>query len=162
MALYLLGLLNYYSHDIKLRHIHLNLICYYFTSIIFYRLSIFELLEDNAIFTSFIQLPICMLGYYWYKGVYFSEFYLYIYFAIILIMKRTKSSKQVFEFKESYLYKLDLIQKHYIKLGSDFLVAWIDNLSQCQFEKNTISNDHPDIILWQNDLTKILLALFIL
>ena len=35
-ALCLLGLLDYYSHDFKLRHIYLNLIYHYFISIIFH------------------------------------------------------------------------------------------------------------------------------
>ena len=39
-ASYLLGFLDYYSHNIKLWRINLNLICCYFTSIIFYGLSI--------------------------------------------------------------------------------------------------------------------------
>ena len=35
-----LSLLNYFSHDIKLWYIHLNLICHFFINIIFYRSSI--------------------------------------------------------------------------------------------------------------------------
>ena len=40
LALCLLSFLNYYSHNIKLRHINLNLIYCYFTNIIFYKSSI--------------------------------------------------------------------------------------------------------------------------
>ena len=54
-----------------------------------------------------------------------------------------------------------MIQKHYIKPGSDFLVALIGNLFQCQFEENTILDGHPDIISQQNDLAEILPVLFI-
>ncbi len=70
-----------------------------------------------------------MLEYYRCRGAHLSEFYLYAYFAMILVVKRTKSSEQVFEFKESYSHKLDLIQKHHTKPGPDFLVALISNLS---------------------------------
>ena len=48
---------------------------------------------------------------------------------MILVVKYVKSSEQVFEFKELYLYKLDLIQKSYTKPSFYFLIILIDNLS---------------------------------
>ncbi len=50
---------------------------------------------------------------------------------MILVVKRAKSSEQIFEFEESYPHTSDLIKKYHIKPGSDFLVALIGNLSQC-------------------------------
>lgn len=76
-------------------------------------------------------------------------------------MKRKRSSKQVFEFEKSYPYKLNLIQRHYTKPGSDFLVALIRSLFQYQFDKNAVSGGHPDTISQQDDLAEISLALFI-
>ena len=70
-----------------------------------------------------------MLEYYWYRRAHLFEFNLYIYLAIILIMKYAKSSEQVFKFEESYPHKLDLIQKHHTKPDSDFLVILIGNIS---------------------------------
>ncbi len=63
-ASYLLSLSDHYRHDIKLRHINLNFICRYFTSIIFYGSSILQLSEDDTIFTGFAQPPICILEHY--------------------------------------------------------------------------------------------------
>ena len=77
-------------------------------------------------------------------------------------MESAKSSKQVFEIQESYPHNLSLIQKYHMKPDSDFLIALIGNLSQCQFEKNTVLGDHLDIISQQNNLVEVLLALFIL
>ena len=109
----------------------------------------------------FAQPPICMLEYYWCREAHLSEFCLYTYFAMISVVKRAKSSKQVFKFEESYPHKSDLIQKHHTKPGSDFLVALIGNLSQCQSEEDSVPGGHPDTISRQNDLAEILLALFI-
>lgn len=102
-----------------------------------------------------------MLEYYYCRRAHLSEFCLYAYFATILIVKCAKSCEQVFELKESYPHKSDLIQKHHTKPDSDFLVTLIGNLSQCQFEKDAILGDYPDTILQQNTLAEILLALFI-
>ncbi len=143
---YLLGFPDHYNCDIKLRHINLNLICYCFTSIIFHKSSTLQLSEDDVTFTGFTRLPIYILEHYWCKRVHLFEFYLYVYFATILIVKHAISSEQVFEFEESYPHKSDLIQKHYIKPGYNFLVALIGNLSQCQFEEDTILGGHPDTI----------------
>lgn len=89
-------------------------------------------------------------------------FCLYVYFTIILVVKCTKSSLQIFEFEESYPHKSDLIQKSHAKPYFDFLVALIGKLSQYQFKENTILGGHPDTIFRQNNLVDILLALFIL
>ena len=70
-----------------------------------------------------------MLQYYWCKRAYLSEFCLYAYFATISVMKHAKYSEQVFEFKELYLYKSNLIQKYHTKSDSDFFVALLSNLS---------------------------------
>ncbi len=89
----LLGFSDHYSHNIKLQHINLNLICRYFTSIIFHESSIFQVSEDDVTFMDFVQPPTYMLEYYWCRGAHLSEFCLYAYFATILVMKRTKSSE---------------------------------------------------------------------
>ncbi len=157
----LLDFPDHYSHDIKLWYINLNLICHCFTSIIFYRSSILQSLEDDAIYTGFAQPPTYILEHYQCKGVHLFEFCLYTYFATISVVKRAKSSKLIFEFEKSYPHKSDLIQKHHTKPGSDFLIALIDNLSHCQVEEDAISDGHLDIISQQNDLAEVLLALFI-
>ncbi len=87
-----------------------------------------------------------MLEHYQCKGAHLSEFYLYAYFVTISVMKRAKSSEQVFKFEESYLHKSDLIQKHHTKPGSDFFIALIGNLSQYQFEKDIVPGNHLDTI----------------
>ena len=120
-----------------------------------------------------------MFEYYQCKGIYLSEFCLYVYFATISVVRHKGSSEQLFEFEESYPHKLKLIQKHHTKPGSEFLVALIGTLSQCQSEedavpgghRDTISRQddladavpggHPDTISRQDDLAEILLALFI-
>ena len=80
------------------------------------------------------------------------EFYLYAYFAIILVVRRKGSSGQLFEFEESYPHKLKLIQNHYTKPGSKFLIALIGTLSKCQSEENAVPGGHPDTIFRQDDL----------
>ena len=93
-----------------------------------------------------------MFEYYWYKSIHFSEFCFYAYFATILVVRCKKFSGQLFEFEESYPHKLNLIQKYYIKPGSEFLIALIRILSQCQSEENAVQNGHPDTISRQHDL----------
>ncbi len=66
---------------------------------------------------------------YWYRGAHLSKFCLYTYFVTILVIKRAKSSEQIFEFEEKYPHKLNLIQKYYMKSSSNFLVVLIGNLS---------------------------------
>ena len=87
-----------------------------------------------------------MLEHYWCKRTHLSEFCLYVYFAIILVMKYAKFCEQVFEFKKSYLHKSDLIQKHHIKPSSNFFVILIGNLFLYQVEEDAILGSHPDII----------------
>ena len=175
----LLDLPNHYSHDISLRRINLNLLRFYFISIIFHGSTILQLSDDDATFTGFVQSPTCIFEHYWYRGIHLSEFCLYAYFATISVVRRKGSSGQLFEFEKSYPHKLKLIQKHHIKPGSEFLVTLIRILSQCQSEENailgghpdtisqqddladTVPSGHPDIISQQDDLDEILLVLFI-
>lgn len=145
-ASYLLGLSNYYNHNILLWHINLNLLYCYFISIIFYRSNISQSLDNDITFMDFIQLPAYMFEYYWYKSTYFSEFYLYTYFATILVIKCKEFSKQVFEFKESYPYKSNLIRKYYIKPGFHFFIALIGTLFQCHSKENAILGSYPETI----------------
>ena len=77
---------------------------------------------------SFARPPTYILKYYWRKRVYFFELCLYTYFVSILIVKCAKYIEQVFEFKELYPHKSDLIQKHLTKSGTNFLIALIGNL----------------------------------
>lgn len=77
-------------------------------------------------------------------------------------MKCAISTEQVFEFKESYFYKANLIQKYYTKPSSDFRVALIDNLFPYQFKGDIVPSVYSDIISLQNNLTTIILAIFIL
>ena len=143
---YLLNLPNYYNHNIKLRCFNLNLICYYFINIIFYKSSIFQLLKDEITFISFTQPPICIFKYYWCRGPHLFEFCLYTYFATILVVKCTKFRKQIFKFENLYLHKSDLIQKYHLKPDSYFLITFISNLFQCQFEENDILDGNLDTI----------------
>ena len=175
----LLDLPDHYSHDISLRRINLNLLRSRFVSIIFHGSTILQSSDDDATFTGFVQPPACMFEHYRCRGIHLSEFCLYAYFATISVVRRKGSSGQLFEFEESYPHKLKLIQKHHTKPGSEFLVALIGTLSQCQSEedavpgghRDTISRQddladavpggHPDTISRQDDLAEILLALFI-
>lgn len=125
---YLFGLPNYYNYNISLQRINLNLLYCRFISVIFYGLNILQLSDNNAFFMGFIQPQACMFEYYWCRGTYFSKFSFYAYFAKNLVIKCKKFSKQVFEFEESYLHKLNLIQKHHINPGFDFLIALIEIL----------------------------------
>lgn len=144
----LFSLSNYYNHNISLRHINLNLLDCRFDSIIFYRSKILQSLDNDATFTGFVQTPVCIFKHYWCRGTHFSEFCLYTYFTTILIMKCKRSNRQVFEFKESYPYKLNLIQRHNIKPSSNFFVALIRTLSQYQSKENTVLGSYPDNISW--------------
>ena len=54
-----------------------------------------------------------------------------------------------------------MIQKYHIKPNSDFLIVLIGNLFQYQFKENTVSGGYLDTISQQNNLAKVLLALFI-
>lgn len=157
----LLGLPDHYSHNISLRCINLNLLRCRFVSIIFHRSNILQSLDDDATFMGFVQPPACMFKHYQCRDIHLSEVCLYAYFATILFVKREESGGQVFEFEELYPYKLNLIQRHHTKPGSDFLVALIGTLSQCQSEEDAVLGGHPDTISRQDDLAKILLALFI-
>ena len=87
-----------------------------------------------------------MFEYYQCKGIYLSEFCLYVYFATISVVRHKGSSEQLFEFEESYPHKLKLIQKHHMKPHSKFLVALIGTLSQYQSEANAVPGGHSDII----------------
>lgn len=77
-------------------------------------------------------------------------------------MKGKESSKQVFEFEESYPYKLNLIQRYHSKPGFDFFVTLIETLSQYQFKEDAVPGGHSNTIFQQDNLAEILLALFIL
>ena len=76
-------------------------------------------------------------------------------------MKRKEFNKQVFEFEESYPHKLNLIQRHHIKPGSDFFIALIGTLSQGQSKENTVPSGYLNTISQQDNLIETLLALFI-
>ena len=67
-------------------------------------------------------------------------------------MKCAKYIEQVFKFEELYPHKSDLIQKYYTKPDSNFLIVLINNLSQYQFEENTLLGGHSDTLSQQNDL----------
>ena len=142
----MLGLPNYYNPNILLWHIHQKILYCRFIIIIFYKSNILQLLDNYAIFTSFLWLPSCIFEYYCYRSIYLSEFCFYVYFTTILIIKYKCSSGQVFEFKESYPHKLNLIQRHYIKLSSDFFIALNETWSHCQSEEDTILDGHVDTI----------------
>lgn len=66
-----------------------------------------------------------MFKYYWCRSIHLFEFCFYAYFAIILIIKYKKFGGQIFELKELYPYKLNLIQRYYIKPGFKFFAALI-------------------------------------
>ena len=77
-------------------------------------------------------------------------------------MKCAKYIKQVFKFRELYLHNSDMIPKNHTNPNSDFYITLIGNLSQCQFEENTVPSGLLSTISWQNNLVEVILALFIL
>ena len=146
LVLCLFSLSDYYSHDISLRRMNLNLLRCRFVNIIFYKSNIFQLLEDDAIFMGSVQPSACIFEHYRCRGTHLFEFCLYAYFATILVVKHKGSNGQVFKFKESYPHKLNFIQRHYTKPGFDFLVALIETFFQCQSEKNAVLSGHLNTI----------------
>lgn len=161
-ASYLFNLPDYYTHDILLWRINLNLLSYRFVSIIFHESNILQSLYDDATFAGFVQLPKCIFEHYQCRDIHLSKFYLYTYFVKISVVKHKESSGQIFEFKESYPHKLNLIQRHHIKPRFKFLATLIGTLSYCHSEKDSIPGDYPNTIFQQDNLAEILLALFIL
>lgn len=50
---------------------------------------------------------------------------------MIIMIKCIGFYEELFEFEESSFYKAIMIQKHYIKPGSKFLIVLIENLFKC-------------------------------
>lgn len=104
-----LGFFNYYSDNILLQHIILNLLCCCFVGIIFHKSNIFQLSNNNVIFTSFVLLLLYIFEHYQYKKIHLFEFCFYVYFLTISIVKHQRFSKQILKFEKLYSYKLNLI-----------------------------------------------------